>query len=515
MKTHFPFITLFLILFSVNSFSQPGILDCDFNSDGKIITDFGTDNDAASSIAVQTDGKIIIAGTTIEPITLDNLLITRYTPDGNIDQTFATNGFDTLGFSDAMDRPHSVIIQPDEKILIAGSSYLSGKSFYFVVRYNANGSLDNSFGNNGKLFSQIDGKFTYVSSIMLAPDGKIFCGGSCDTDLLLFKLLSDGSIDNTFGTNGYVTTDMSPDETIVKIAIQSDGKILAAAQVGGFSTKYDFGLLRYNSNGTLDSTFSYDGKLFTSFGPDHDYCNDMCLAPDGKIFLAGTSNTNPTNSFALIKYNSNGSIDLSFNQSGKVLMPIRKSSICNSVELQEDGKILISGYSLDDSNNSDFTLVRLNINGSIDSTFGTDGIVLTDFGTNVDYSTCMAIQPDGRILLGGKSDLNFFNIVAIARYISGLNIGIIDFTTDANSVFIYPNPVNSETVIEYELLNDEILSVDLFDMNGKLIKTFISNETRNKGKHKETLNFDESIKAGNYILSLKNNSNHFEIKIIK
>ena len=217
----------------------------------------------------------------------------------------------------------------------------------------------------------------------------------------------------------------------------------------------------------------------------------------------------------MIKYNSNGSIDLSFNQSGKVLMPIRKSSICNSVELQEDGKILISGYSLDDSNNSDFTLVRLNSNGSIDSTFGTDGIVLTDFGTNVDYSTCMAIQPDGRILLGGKSDLNFFNIVAIARYISGLNIGIIDFTTDANSVFIYPNPVNSETVIEYELLNDEILSVDLFDMNGKLIKTFISNETRNKGKHKETLNFDESIKAGNYILSLKNNSNHFEIKIIK
>jgi uncharacterized delta-60 repeat protein len=454
-------------------------------------------------------------GETRNATSYGDLFITRYSPDGNLDISFASQGFDTLDFGHCWERPNAVAIQPDGKIIVGGrSDDFMGNVYFFMARYKTDGSLDANFGANGRIFSKINDNQTILFSFALNNDGKIICGGCIDSDFLVFRLLSNGMIDSTFGTNGYVTTDFGLEDVLTSIAIQQDGKIVAAGSTGTTPTKYDFALARYTENGIPDSTFSYDGRLSTTVGPGHDECNDVIVAPDGKIFAAGATNNNPAGSWALVKYNSNGSLDLGFNQSGKVVTAMNSTGACNSAKLQGDGKIIMGGFAANLSN-TDFALLRLNSDGTADSLFGTNGKVFTDLGSNSDYSNEMKIQPDGRILLVGKSFINLYEDIAVTRYISGYSLGIIDFSTDANAVFVYPNPINTEAVLEYELLKNEILSVELFDMSGKLIKTFISGESRSKGKHKETLSFEETWPSGSYLLSINNNSKKIGLKIVK
>ena len=252
-------------------------------------------------------------------------------------------------------------MQADGKILVAGTS---GADFA-LVRYNSDGSLDTSFSSDGKVTTDFGSSTSdYGRSVTVQADGKILVAGTSGADFALVRYNSDGSLDTSFSSDGGVTTDVGASERGYGVTAQADGKILVAGPSYDYnSNKGDFALVRYNSDGSLDTSFSSDGKVTTDFGSERDYGESVTVQADGKILVAGTSNDN----FALVRYNSDGSLDTSFSSDGKVIPDFGGGASGHSVTVQADGKILVAGTSY--RGGYKFALVRYNNDGSLDTSF--------------------------------------------------------------------------------------------------------------------------------------------------
>jgi len=227
---------------------------------------------------------------------------------------------------------------------------------------------------------------------------------------------NSGSLDTSFSTDGKVTTAFgTSNDVATSVAIQSDGKIVAA----GYSyngANYDFALVRYNMDGSLDSTFGTGGKVTTAFGTGDDGAKSVAIQSDGKIVAAGYSDNGANYDFALVRYNTDGSLDSTFGTGGKVTTAVGTGTDnAKSVAIQSDGKIVAAGYSYNGAN-FDFALVRYNTDGSLDSTFGTGGKVTTAFGTSNDEAYSVAIQSDGKIVAAGSSNNGANYDFALVRY---------------------------------------------------------------------------------------------------
>jgi uncharacterized delta-60 repeat protein len=243
--------------------------------------------------------------------------------------------------------------------------------------YSQPGSLDLSFGSNGKVVTAIGSGYDYGYSAAIQSDGKIVVAGyrynGSNDDFALVRYNADGSLDNTFDSDGKVTTAIgSGSEEGFSVAIQIDGKIVVA----GYSyngLNHDFALVRYNADGSPDNTFDSDGKVTTAIGSGNDIAYSVAIQSDGKIVVAGESPNGSDDDFALVRYNTDGSLDNTFDSDGKVTTAIGSSTDDGqSVAIQSDGKILVAGYSYNGSN-GDFALVRYNADGSLDNTFDSDG----------------------------------------------------------------------------------------------------------------------------------------------
>ena len=359
----------------------------------------------------------------------------------------------------------------DNKIILAGTNQPS----FALARYNIDGTLDLNFGNTGLVTTKFSSGslHTYADghSVTIQKDGKIIVVGNISYfdsqgfDLGLARYNVDGSLDTNFGSNGKVVTNLGGsgqgDEAHF-VTTQSDGKILVAGGRG-----YDFALLRYNTDGSLDSSFDNDGIVTThisnsAWSPG----NGMALQADGKIVLAGITLNNDNWDFVLLRYDSNGSIDSSFGSNGKVISDFRNnndsfsSESGYSVKIQSDGKILIAGDVYSSEFRHDFILARYNIDGSLDTDFGFGGKITTDFDSKVDYARSMIIQPDGKIVLAGYS----YNkdgtgaVFSLARYtINGdldLSFNPVDTLADSNVITELNTPVliaENINVIDTEL----------------------------------------------------------------
>ncbi len=187
------------------------------------------------------------------------------------------------------------------------------------------------------------------------------------------------------------------------MAIQIDGKIVVAGQSGNGSN-HDFAVVRYNGDGSLDSSFNGTGKVITPIGNGDDNGNSVAIQSDGKIVVAGSSYNGSNHDFAIARYNSDGTLDTSFNGTGKLTTPVGSSDDYGySVAVQSDGKIVVAGESFVTGSNLDFSVVRYNPNGSLDLSFNGTGKVITDVGGSGDFETSMAIQSDGKIVVVGYS----------------------------------------------------------------------------------------------------------------
>lgn len=395
-----------------------GDLDLTFGSGGKVVTDFNNSTDWLSRIAVQPDGKIVAIGDTHPS---HKGALARYNPDGTLDATFG-NGGKVITAANVRESAAGLLILPDGKIMISGSIDLpsSRDTSFALLRYNSDGSVDPTFGNGGTVTTNIGVEDDQAYAIALQSDGKIVAAGRRGIqfypteqrkgNVALTRYNPGGSLDATFGNGGIVVNDFGQglESYAISLMIQPDGRIIIAGE-----SSYEFLVARYNPNGTLDTTFGGSGFRLANFSSNWDGATDALLQPDGKIILVGWSVVNsPYDSFALARFNSDGSFDQSFGNGGKVLM--LDQGDLNAAALQSDGKLIALGTS-----NSTFQLLRFNINGSLDATFGNGGTVTTSFGGTAAGSD-LVFQADGKLVAGGltSSDPYFQNSdFALARYL--------------------------------------------------------------------------------------------------
>jgi uncharacterized delta-60 repeat protein len=311
---------------------------------------------------------------------------------GDLDTSFGGDGRVTTSFS-ADASASAVAIQADGKIVAAGGA---GAEFA-LARYDTDGTLDTTFGTNGKVTTGFtDGAF--ANAVAIQSDGKIVAAGGAGAEFALARYDTDGSLDPTFGTGGTVTTSLtSGNDQANGVAIQADGKIVAA----GFATPGSpwrpwFALARYLSDGTVDTAFGDGGIVLTRFGVSG-VAHAVVLQPNQKIVAAGTNG----GGFALARYDSDGSLDTAFGNAGKVatLLPGDAGGTAYAVALQPDGKIVAAGsYDF-----FWFALARFNLHGGLDRTFGRDGFVITDVGRGGEqWVSGLVIRPSGRVVAAGS-----------------------------------------------------------------------------------------------------------------
>src|SRR5213080_2877267 len=256
-----------------------GDLDPTFGTGGMVMTDINRSTDIANAVAVQSDGKLVVVGQTYKnnDYSTEDFAVARYNTDGTLDTTFGAGGKVQTDFPDLAAVASSVVIQPDGKIVVAGGAFplFTFAGNFEVVRYNSNGSLDRSFGNGGIVTTTFP-QGSYAFDVALQPDGKIIAAGTVfvdfiigepsDTDFALARYNPDGTPDATFGNGGQVSTDfVGLEDDAFSVLIQPDGKIVAVGSADSPATYYDFAAVRYLSNGTIDTTFGVAGKVSTDF----------------------------------------------------------------------------------------------------------------------------------------------------------------------------------------------------------------------------------------------------------
>ena len=396
--------------FLVRVKAADGDLDATFGIGGKVITDFFGGGDFGNSVAVQPDGKIIVPGRVVTPDGYSDFGLARYNGDGTPDATFGGGGkvnTDFFGFNDGC---FAVAVQTDGKIVAAGGAFAGDTNNNFALtRYNGDGSIDGSFGNAGKVSTDFGGGANDEAlDVVLQSDGKIvvLIGQAVGTnpDFRLARYNSDGSPDAGFGIGGTVTTDFfDSDDFPACLALQSDGKIIAAGGVTNSVGDNDFGLARYNGDGTPDATFGMGGKVTTDFFGDADGAHGIALQDDGKIIAVGTATVSIFElDFAVVRYDSTGTPDATFGIGGKVTTEFSGTDSASDVVLQCDGMILVAGTANVSNTTGEMAVARYLSDGSLDPAFGIGGKVNTDF-LGRDGATGVGLQSDGRIVVAGST----------------------------------------------------------------------------------------------------------------
>jgi len=398
-----------LLLAVGSAAAAPGVLDPSFGAgSGEVTTQIG-ESAAADAVVVQPDGKIVAAGEFVEAIGPPNFALVRYEPSGTLDPTFGNGGW-VLSPAGAAS---AVALQPDGKIVAAGTA----SNQIRVVRYNADGSLDQSFGTGGVVTTAASGSGSVANALVLQPDGKIVVGGySSDGLERLFTLVrydANGSLDSTFGSGGIVTTRVGTGSSSIDgLVLQPDGKFVADGDAVDAADQNVPGLARYNADGSLDPSFGSGGIVTTPVTPGGFFPYDasggpLALQPDGKIVVAATSQ----GAWFLVRYETDGSLDPSFVSGGLATIG-GDSPGASSLVLQPDGKILTAGFDSTATSPTGpvtdlLTIARMNPDGTLDRTFSTGGVADIEAGTGAPNSpppasAALALQPDGKIVAAGS-----------------------------------------------------------------------------------------------------------------
>jgi len=401
--------------------TQSGALDASFGTGGKVTTDFAGAGDGAGAIAVQPDGKLVVAGGATIDAQAD-FALARYDSSGTLDPSFGTDGRVTTDFGGRYEGASSVALQPDGKIVVAGGSVIGFYDNFALARYNSDGTLDATFGSGGKVITNFGEVSSHAYSVAVQPDGKIVATGYAnidgEEDFALVRYNANGTLDATFGAGGKVITEFGRLQQGFSyafgnsIAVQSNGKIVVAGRAY-IGAGFDAALARYESDGMLDASFGTGGKVITDFGGSNDLVSSVAVQPDGNIVAAGQANVVRGYGFALARYTSSGTLDASFGAGGIVTTDFGifdqgfSVAYAASLAVQLDGRMVAAGRAYI---NGGFHsgLARYNSDGTLDASFGTGGKVTADFQGPLgsDQFTSVVVQPDGKIVaaVGGLGD---------------------------------------------------------------------------------------------------------------
>jgi uncharacterized delta-60 repeat protein len=389
-----------------------GTLDAGFGSGGKVSTDLGSRFDHAEALAVQTDGKIVVAGSTQDPTQGDNFAIVRYTSGGELDTSFGDGGKVSTDFGGKADVADAVAIQSDGKIVVAGTSHATATGDNIALaRYTTDGKLDTGFGDGGKVSTDLGTKADHANAVAIQRDGKIVVAGSTHDpaqgdNFVVVRYDTKGGLDTGFGDSGKVSTDFGGKDDIAHaVVIQPDGKIVAAGTSHGTATGDNIALARYTADGRLDTGFGNGGKVSADLGTKADHANAVAIQRDGKILVAGsTYDLAQSDNFALVRYTPDGKRDNGFGQGGTVSTDFGgKADIAYGLAIMPDGTIVAAGTSHGTATGDNVALARYTADGKLDTGFGNGGKVSTDLGTKADHGDAVVVQRDGKILVAGTT----------------------------------------------------------------------------------------------------------------
>lgn len=501
--------------------AQPGSLDKSFGVNGIVLTKISSGQNGIQSIAIQSDKKIVCAGFSYKKPNYD-IALTRYDTVGSLDPDFGTSGIVNTPIGNLNSAGYSLNIQRDGKIVLAGQSGGFSSSKFTLVRYNPNGSLDSAFGVGGIVITQLDGSSQILCSVLDADDkiiaGGYQCGSGPDAKKVfaLNRYISDGTLDGTFGVGGKVVTSINNiNDVATSMALRNNSKILLAGwSYEGWNPR--FALVQYNHDGSLDQTFGAGGIVITSF-PFWSEAWALAVQKDEKVLVAGHSFDGECDNFTIVRYNENGSLDSAFGANGVVVSKIGAgSNSAMALKIQSDGKILAAGHSLNADSKYEFALAQYDSAGGLDKTFGNNGIVTTGISDFSDWAYSMAIQNNGKIILGGVAHYSdTASSFAIAQYLPGLNTGSVYPEVVRNSISVYPVPVLNRATLSYTLAKPSMVSISLSDINGKLINTFIHNQVQEAGLHLQDIFLSDDFPSGPYFLVTLINGRCSPMKIIK
>ncbi|WP_420594305.1 Calx-beta domain-containing protein [Deinococcus sp.] len=382
-------------------------LDPGFGDGGKAFTAFGGDETA---LALQADGKVVMVGGSVTDFTL-----ARYTAAGRLDASFGSAGRVTTDIATGADQARGVAIQSDGKIVVVGSAAVGRTANnlfnldFAVARYNADGTPDSTFSGDGKVTTDFNLLADVAHAVAIQRDGKIVVVGSSaqsnlrgSTDFALARYNTDGTLDAGFSGDGKVTTAVGSGVDFARnVVLQTDQNIL----VSGFSevnARDGTGLARYTPGGVLDAGFGSGGKTAV---PEHRLDEGLAVQGGGKIVIAGSADVGvfPARSsqFAVMRLSADGRPDNSFGTAGLATTAFSTlNDFGRALALQGDGKIIVAGQSSNGAN-PDFGVARFSPDGTLDSGFGSGGRQTVSFFDSFDGAESVAVQPDGKLVLGG------------------------------------------------------------------------------------------------------------------
>lgn len=471
-------------------FAQFGTPDLTFGTNGRVDHDFGTNYLVPTYCLEQTDGKILVAGASnFQP---DKFVVTRFLENGEIDITYGTNGRAILyALNSTGPNIRKILLQPNGKLLLAGEYGLNGLSQVSIFRLNENGTLDNSFGVYGIYSYNLPNNLSDLPGLAdftLQLDNKIivsyFAGAGFP---FITRLNTNGIVDTSYGTNGIFRPFINTNLLVCKVAVQQDGKFLFIA--------YDLNqtkIVRYNQDNTLDTNYGTNGyNVIPVNNPDYLL---FLLQPDSKCLLQNSSGGK------IYRFNIDGNYDNTFGNNGQITFNILNNyfGTIKVLSQQQDGKILLSGVRNVGSSGGVSTnaMRRFNANGSVDTTFGNNGLVLIRNNDQYKYAGPVLSLHSGKILFMAQYYYGALNpsdpnkiFTGLDRFNSGLVLGNEGFSESKN-IAIYPNPTKNTLTITFTA---NIKEISIYNTLGQLLQNFT----------KPSKSIDVSnLQSGNYFMKI-------------
>lgn len=487
--------------------------------------------------------------------------------------------FNNIGYNiqdiDAEDYVHSVLIQPDEKIIISGTTQNWGtdEADVFLIRFNANGQLDSTFGNGGKVLLNYDYESPSYCLAKLQTDGKIVITFNTYIDLICRRFLSDGTVDNSFGNNGVFIFPMNNppydnDNLYARdLDLQSDGKVVITAE--NFTSPTFITLFRLNANGVLDNTFGNSSTTdYATSSSDSEFASiESIIVNDNIINLSGSFNSSSAfaNTILVRQFNSNGSLYNSFGTNGRLrindipshlslhkmdnkfgvayrnpneshqsvvrLFNLNGTAIngfgqsgvmyyshglISDIREDSNGKIVIVAQAQEVNNQRAMIVSRHHSDGTLDSTFAQNGLYINPLAPNhITYTHVIELTNTDAIIAAGntKGLFSLGNDAFVAKFLPNLTVNTKAIQKSNLQPKVFPNPVQDNLILQYNLEQKTNLLIELYDINGQLIKV-LSNQVESLGKRQKEWNIGD-LQTGFYFLYLKSESEQITLKIFK
>lgn len=403
---------LMILTMSVCAMAQAPEVDITFGGAGLTLSDPTPEADSGKEVLIQSDGKIIVAGDVRTNVSPRYFGITRFNTNGTLDTTFGENGVMLTDFNASAPNEGvaAAALQADDKIVVAGyvSIFSPGEGYFAIVRYNANGSLDTTFGSGGKVIKSFgNNHINEATDVTITPDGKILVSGRYFANGTSFQTgivrLSSSGVEETSMVDQRGFT-LGSSNVANAVTVQPDGKIVAAGSYNpnqsGVNSQIT--VIRYNPNGTFDPTFAGTGR-FMMDSPENDFLTDVVVLPSGKILACGSIDGN----FLLVRLYANGALDKTFAGNihpGMVSTPMGGNAVARKLIVRPNGNILVVGES-----DNGIAIAYYTSYGVPDNSFSGDGKLTFNFPGNSTVARSIAIDSIGRILLGGSSALTVNN----------------------------------------------------------------------------------------------------------